>query len=78
VTGLVSGALTLAVVLGVLTQDEADAVSAGVIAVLAVITTAVAALAPLVAALHARGQVTPVSDPAKVIDGELVRLGPLP
>jgi hypothetical protein len=74
VTGLITAAVSAAVLLGLLSQAEADAVSAGVQALIVVAGSALAAVAPVIAAFKARGKVTPTSDPRDDDGRQLVPL----
>lgn len=75
--GTVAGVLSVAVTLGLLSQAESDVVSGGVQALIVAGSALISALAPVIAAFKARGQVTPVDDPAAVVNGRLVRLAPV-
>lgn len=82
VGGVVSALATVAVVLGMVTQTDADSVVTAVTVAVGAIVTAVNVVLPIIQAMKARDMVTPLADPrdpsgialVPVVDPNLVQL----
>lgn len=72
ITGLVTGVLGILVIAGLMSADEAGALTVSLIAAFTAVSTLVGVILPIYKAYQARNKVTPLSDPVDEAGNALV------